>query len=108
MEKEMNQPTNDDLRHDIAEMRQDFRKLAETITDMKIATARFEEKQSQTTEKLNLMTLALSNNYVSAVEFGTVKQRVDKLETWNTWLARTVFGAIVIAILGVVRIKGGI
>ena len=104
----MTEPTNDDIRHDIAELRAEFRVMTNSVNDLKIVMARSEERQSQTTEKLGMVTIALSNNYVSSIEFGSVQLRVDKLEKWNTWLARTVFGAIVIAILGVVRIKGGI
>lgn len=100
--------TSDDIRKDISDLRLEMRTMASAINDIKISQARSDERQTETTKKLDMMTLALSNNYVGAIEFGTIKQRVEKLESWNVWIVRVSLGAIVLAGIAALRIKGGI
>lgn len=102
----------DDIKQGFAELKEEFRHLASGFTDIKVAMARYEERQNDTTKKIDMMTLALSNNYVSAVEFNATKRsmedRLKTLEQWNTWIIRLVVGGVVLAGLAALRIKGGI
>lgn len=91
--------------------------LSEAMQGVAIQLARLDERQQETTRKVDAITIAMSNNYVGAIEFGIVKkeltdykiyadaerQRIwtaiealkDERESDRTWFIRlTIAGAL--------------
>lgn len=40
-------------------------------------------------------------------QIGNLEKRISRLESWNTWVGRTVGGVIILALLGLIIIQGG-
>lgn len=102
----------DDIKKDIAEIKADVREMMTAFHDLKTSRAVAEERQIETSKKIDLLTLTVSNNYTSAVEFGQFKlnvtERLSKLENWLTWILRGVVVAAGSAVIAALRIKGGL
>ncbi len=102
----------EDIKRDISEIKGDMRLLMTAFHDLKTSRAVAEERQIETSKKIDLLTLTVSNNYTSAVEFGTFKvaanEKIEKLENWLTWILRLAVGTFIAGIVAAARIKGGL
>lgn len=49
----------------------------------------------------------LDRDYARASDLKRTDGRVDRLEETNRWVARIVVGAVILALLGLVLVKGG-
>ena len=102
----------EDIKKDVAEIRADLRAVMTSMSKLETGRAVADERQIETSKKLDMLTLAMSNNYTSAVEFGSFKggaeDRIKKLEGWLTWILRLMVGSVILAVLAALRLKGGI
>lgn len=66
--------------------------VAKALQETSIQLARLDERQQETTNKVNALVVSLNNHYVGALEFGLLKEKVDtaiadwKLQDQRTWL----------------------
>ena len=82
------------------------------LTEIKVALARVEEKQTSLGEKVDKLAplsdiSALKQDLVDAEKrFDKAREadikRIEKLESNQTWIVRTVIGAVLAAVLGVI------
>lgn len=63
---------------------------------------------AQLDKKLDRFFDEVKNNYASKTDLKNVKDDVDKLNNNIGWLVKIIIGAVVIALLGLVIVKGGI
>ena len=102
----------EDIKKDIAEIRSDLRGLMHSMGKLETSRAVADERQIETSKKIDMLHLTMSNNYTSAIEFGSFRKdaedRVEKLENWLTWILRLTVGALVLAGIAALRLKGGL
>lgn len=63
---------------------------------------------AQLDKKLDRFFEEVKNNYASKAYLKNVKDDVDKLNNNIGWLVKIIIGAVVIALLGLVIVKGGV
>ncbi len=63
---------------------------------------------AQLDKKLDRFFDEVKNNYASKADLKNVKDDVDKLNNNIGWLVKIIIGAVVVALLGLVIVKGGI
>lgn len=63
---------------------------------------------AQLDKKLDRFFEEVKNNYASKADLKNVKDDVDKLNNNIGWLVKIIIGAVVIALLGLVIVKGGV
>lgn len=63
---------------------------------------------AQLDKKLDRFFDEVKNNYASKTDLKNVKDDVDKLNNNIGWLVKIIIGAVVIALLGLVIVKGGV
>ncbi len=63
---------------------------------------------AQLDKKLDRFFDEVKNNYASKADLKNVKDDVDKLNNNLGWLVKIIIGAVVVALLGLVIVKGGI
>lgn len=102
----------EDIKKDLAELRLDLKAVAKSIQSLETSRAVADERQIETSKKIDLLTMTIANNYTSAVEFGQFKmaatEKIGKLENWLTWILRLIVATFLGACLAALRIKGGI
>ncbi|MFC6047181.1 hypothetical protein ACFPYM_04965 [Methylobacterium hispanicum] len=63
---------------------------------------------AQLDKKLDRFFEEVKNNYASKADLKNVKDDVDKLNNNIGWLVKIIIGAVVVALLGLVIVKGGV
>lgn len=92
------------IHEDIKELKTNQQTVMTNLMEVKISMARQEERQAEAKSKLE----TIVNGFVTASDHSNVKTRVEKLEGWLTWILRLMVGAVVLAGLAALRIKGNI
>jgi hypothetical protein len=110
----------EELKKDVAEIKVDMKHLMSQFQELMISRAVSEERATESSKKIDLLTLTVSNNYTSAVEFGQFKlgmqeklkdanTEIARLDGWLTWILRLTTGGMIMALIAaVVRFKGGL
>ena len=76
----------------LKEMKEQQGEVVKALQDTAIQLARLDERQQETTSKVNAIGVSLNNHYVGALEFGMLKEKVEagirdwKLQDQRTWL----------------------
>ena len=57
---------------------------------------------------IEALTNSVSNNYATKAEHSDLKSRVDKMSEGIGWVLKIVGGAIIVALMGVILVKGAV
>lgn len=79
-EPAMDDQDTQEFRRTLKEIREGQAETSKALHDAAIQLARLDERQQETTSKVNAIQLAMSNNYVGSIEFGMVKKDLEDLE----------------------------
>ena len=87
--------------------------LAYRVGQLELAMKDATQAQRESTEKLATKIDDYAHNFASKSDLSDVEttfdKRLTKVENWLNWIGKTVIGAVVLAVLGlVVYSKGGI
>lgn len=87
--------------------------LAYRVGQLELAVKDVSLAQREGTEKLSTKMDEYAHNFASKTDLVDAKssldRRITKVESWMTWIGRTVIGTVVLAVLGLVLYtKGGI
>lgn len=103
--------------------------LTSAVHEVNLTLARLDERQQETTRKVDAITVAMSNNYVGAIEFGIMQKefagykifadqeraklwvKIDELEKDRegdrTWFIRLTLAGMFAVVMGFIGLKKG-
>lgn len=118
------------IKHFLEEIQKSQAVIRDAVQETQVQLARLDERQQETTRKVDLMSLALANQYVGSIEFGLLKKEVlehklyadqERAKIWKrledleeardsdrTWFIRLTLGGFFAGILALFGVKKGI
>lgn len=75
---------------------------------MRVDVAVLKEKVGGIDKKLDALAASLSNVYSTKSEMKVLKDDIDGLKANQGWIIKLIVGAVIVAVLGVVIVKGGV
>ena len=59
-------------------------------------------------QKLDAFTLELKSNYATKTDLTIVDDKIRKVQDNQSWVIKLIVGAVIVAVLGLVIVKGGV
>lgn len=75
---------------------------------MRVDVAVLKEKVGSIDKKLDALAASLSNVYTTKSEMKGLKDDIDSLKANQGWIIKLIVGAVIVAVLGLVIVKGGV
>lgn len=73
---------------------------------MRVDVAVLKEKVGSIDKKLDALAASLSNVYSTKAEMSVLKDDIDGLKSNQGWIIKLIVGAVIVAVLGLVIVKG--
>ena len=75
---------------------------------MRVDVAVLKEKVGSIDKKLDALAASLSNVYATRADMRVLKDDIDGLKSNQGWIIKLIVGAVIVAVLGLVIVKGGV
>ncbi len=75
---------------------------------MRVDVAVLKEKVGSIDKKLDALAASLSNVYATRADMRVLKEDIDGLKSNQGWIIKLIVGAVIVAVLGLVIVKGGV
>lgn len=75
---------------------------------MRVDVAVLKEKVGSIDKKLDTLAASLANVYATKDEMKVLKEDIAGLKSNQGWIIKLIVGAVIVAVLGLVIVKGGI
>ncbi len=75
---------------------------------MRVDVAVLKEKVGSIDKKLDALAVSLANVYSTKSELKVLQDDIDGLKANQGWIIKLIVGAVIVAVLGLVIVKGGV
>ena len=107
-------PSNDEItareitgvHEDIKDLKRGQELMSRQVGDVLVQLARQDERQVETTRKLDRLGVDLTSTFVTIAQHGDVTKRVATLEQWLTWILRISVGAVIAGSVLAIKLHG--
>ncbi|MBX9934577.1 MAG: hypothetical protein K2Y56_24180 [Methylobacterium sp.] len=89
-------------------MERPFDRASSSDQDLKSDVRLVKYQVEQLDKKFDTLTTELKNSYATKTELSVIRDDVTSLKNNVSWIVKLILGAVIMAVLGVVLVKGGV